>query len=95
LTHYVLENRPLRFVVSGEDDSGNPIIYTPSNLPNGATFDIETQTFFWRPQLYDAAGAYGIVFTANGQPEQTATVAVQDVAPAEWYDTFLTTFGYR
>jgi hypothetical protein len=58
LTYFVSENRPLGFVVSGQDNMGNLIRYTAGkeNLPEGASFDSETQTFFWRPEYYNSAG---------------------------------------
>jgi hypothetical protein len=89
LTHTIRENRPIDFVISGRDLSGNPIRYTANDLPQGAVFDSQTQTFYWRPALYNAAGRYNLRFTAAGQPEQIVTVLVQDVGLAGWYRDFL------
>jgi plastocyanin len=93
LAYTVRENRSLTFVISGQDLSGNPIVYTAQNLPQGAVFDSQTQTFAWRPALYRAAGRYPLTFTAAGQPDQTVTVSVRDVTLAGWYEQFLTRSG--
>ncbi|NLW84237.1 MAG: cadherin-like domain-containing protein [Phycisphaerae bacterium] len=93
LTHNVKENRPIQFVVNGTDGLGNPISYTASNLPQGATFDFATQTFSWRPALYNTAGRYEIFLSAPGQPTETVTIAVQDVQRAGWYEAFLAHLG--
>ena len=93
LTHTVRENRPLQFVISGQDLSGNPICYTAQNLPLGAAFDSQTQTFTWRPAFYHAEGRYPLIFTAAGQPDQTVNVSVHDASLAGWYEQFLTRSG--
>ena len=93
LTHYVRENRPLEFIVSGVDSQGNPISYTTQNLPQGAAFDTATQTFSWQPALYKSAGHYQITFTAAGQPDYVVTVSVLDTTLAEWYKSFLESVG--
>ena len=87
LTHYIKEGSPVVFIVSGTAP------YTAENLPQGAVFDFQTQTFSWKPGLYNTAGQYPITFTAAGQPTQTVTVSVQDVALAEWYQGFLVRLG--
>jgi hypothetical protein len=48
---------PLVFIISAADPDNNPLIYTASNLPPGATFDPLTRTFSWTPG-YDQAGIY-------------------------------------
>jgi len=45
------------FTVSATDPDNNPLIYSASNLPPGATFDPQTRTFSWTPG-YDQAGIY-------------------------------------
>ncbi|NLK40761.1 MAG: LamG domain-containing protein, partial [Planctomycetes bacterium] len=93
LTHTAKENRLIEFAVYGTDDAGNPIYYTAKNLPAGATFDAQKQTFFWRPALYQSAGNYEIVFAADGYPDQKITVSVQDTELAGWYIKFLESRG--
>lgn len=47
----------LRFTLSATDPDNNPLTYSASNLPPGATFDPLTRTFSWTPG-YDQAGVY-------------------------------------
>jgi len=89
LTHYVRENRIVEFIVGGYDLQGNTITYTAQNLPQGATFDVATQTFSWRPALYKSAGRYQITFTGADQSDRIATISVLDATLAEWYRSFL------
>ena len=48
------------FTLSATDPDNNPLIYSASNLPPGATFDPQTRTFSWTPG-YDQAGIYSNV----------------------------------
>ena len=48
---------PLRFTISATDPDNDPLIYSASNLPPGATFDPQTRTFSWTPG-YDQADIY-------------------------------------
>ena len=93
LTHTAKENRLIEFAVYGTDDAGNPIYYTAKNLPAGATFDAQKQTFSWRPALYQSAGNYEIVFAADGYRDQKITVSVKDTELAGWYIKFLESRG--
>mgnify|MGYP001794502360 CR=1 FL=1 len=62
----VNENELLTFSISGDDpdveDTGK-ITYSASNLPEGATFDPETQTFSWTPTFEQSALYENVVFT--------------------------------
>ena len=71
------EGEELIFVVTATDPDGDPLTYTHGELPEGAGFDPETQTFFWTPG-FDAAGNYSVEFTAtdSGNPPLSATLAV-------------------
>lgn len=91
-TYHVKENRRLAFQVQAADQTGKPIPYRASNLPEGASFDQKTQTFMWRP-WYKQAGEYNILFDADGLPSQTVTITVQEVELQEWYQTLLSTAG--
>lgn len=64
----VEEGGDLVFVVSAVDPDGDPLIYTHGELPNGAGFSPETQTFFWSPGFEDA-GNYAVEFTATDTGE--------------------------
>jgi hypothetical protein len=87
-THDIKENRYLELVINGTDELGNPLAYTPANLPTGAVFDPATQTLIWKP-WYNQAGEYRIDFQADQQPAETVTISVQDMQMQDWYQQFL------
>ena len=43
------EGEQLQFTISATDPDSDPLNYSASNLPPGATFDPATQTFTWTP----------------------------------------------
>jgi hypothetical protein len=51
----VNEGELLTFTISATDPDGDALTYSASNLPEGATFDPDTQTFSWTP---DEAGTH-------------------------------------
>ncbi len=63
----VNETELLKFNISATDVDGDPITYSATGLPTGATFDAATATFNWTP-AFDQAGVYSVTFnaTANG-----------------------------
>jgi hypothetical protein len=62
----VAEGALLTFQVTATDpDPGDPLAYSASNLPTGASFDPPTRTFTWTPG-FTQAGAYpGVRFTVT------------------------------
>ena len=65
----------LQFTITGTDPDGDSLVYAASNLPDGATFDPDTQTFIWTPG-HDKSGDYpNVRFTAadNGDPQESAS----------------------
>jgi hypothetical protein len=59
-TKIVDEGQPLSFTVIASDANGDPLSYSASNLPTGATFNPATKTFSWTP-TFTQAGTYSNV----------------------------------
>lgn len=70
----VSENATLTFSVSATDPDGDPIAYSATGLPSGASFS--GRTFRWTP-TYGQAGNYQVTFTASdGQNQDSATITI-------------------
>jgi chitodextrinase len=54
-----LEN--IQFTVYASDPNGDELTYSSSGLPSGATFNTDTQEFFWAPSA-DQGGEYHVGF---------------------------------
>jgi len=54
----------LNFTISATDADGDQLVYSAFNLPEGASFDPNTQTFSWTPR-YDQAGVYTVHFVVS------------------------------
>ena len=83
------ENRTLTFGVEATDPDGDPLTYTASDLPAGASFDPATRQFSWTPD-YTQAGEYTVAFTASDGTRsyslsgtKDVTITVRDVTVAE------------
>ncbi len=63
-TKAVAEGAILSFTVSGSDPDGDSLSYSAENLPDGATFNDQTNEFVWNP-TYEQAGSYTVTFTAS------------------------------
>ncbi len=77
----VRENELLEFTASATDPEGDVIVYSASDLPDGATFDINTGAFSWRPG-YNDSGIYTVVFVAEAgglSDSETITINVNNV----------------
>jgi len=74
----VNERELIEFVLSAADADGDQLVYSASNLPDGASFDPETKTFSWTPR-YDQAGIYTIHFEVSDgvlTDEEDVTITV-------------------
>lgn len=60
----VNEGQTLEFIVHATDPDGDVLTYSVTNLPQGAAFDPNTQTFTWTPD-YSQSGSYNVSFTAS------------------------------
>ena len=66
----ITEGDTLTFIISATDPDGDPLTYSASNLPTGASFNASTRTFSWKPG-FDQAGTYtGVHFQVS---DDTAT----------------------
>jgi hypothetical protein len=80
----VNEGELLEFTVTASDPDGDYLTYSDSNLPEGASFDPETQVFSWIPG-YGQADNYAVLFTVtdDGDPplsdSEEITITVGDV----------------
>ena len=76
----------LSFTVAATDPYDDSLIYSASNLPEGASFDPDTQTFSWTPR-YDQAGSYTVHFeVSDGQLTDFEDVAITVVQLNEDWD---------
>ena len=72
------ESELLTFTISATDADGDQLVYSASNLPDGASFDPETKTFSWTPR-YDQAGIYTVHFEVSDgvlTDEEDVTITV-------------------
>jgi hypothetical protein len=76
------EGEELTFTISAVDPESDPLTYSASNLPPGASFDPATQTFSWIPG-FDQAGSYpNVQFQVSDGTESDAediTITVGNV----------------
>ncbi len=59
------EGTLLEFTVSAADSDGDPMTFSASNLPAGATFDAATQTFSWTPDFTQSGVHSGVRFEVS------------------------------
>ncbi len=82
----VNEGEPLQFTISATDPDGDPLTYSASNLPQGASFDSGTQTFPWTPR-YDQAGVYTVHFeVTDGELTDTEDITITVIQLYEDWD---------
>jgi hypothetical protein len=60
----VLKNQPLQFTVPATDPDNDPITYSASSLPTGASLNPTNGTFSWTPTA-SQLGTYSVTFTAT------------------------------
>ena len=80
------EGELLEFNISATDPDGDQLVYSVSNLPEGANFDPDTRTFSWTPR-YDQAGVYSVRFeVSDGQLTDSEDVTITVVQLYEDWD---------
>jgi hypothetical protein len=78
------EGVPLSFTVYATDADDDELIFSASNLPDGATFNTETHVFSWTPN-YDQAGIYTVHFeVSDGElaDDENVTITINQVRDA-------------
>ncbi|WP_346658742.1 Ig-like domain-containing protein [Bradyrhizobium sp. 143] len=79
------EGVPFTLALATSDADGDPITYSATNLPNGATFDAKLGVLRWTPNFFTAGDYSGIQFTAsdgNATSFETITLHVLNVNQA-------------
>ncbi len=74
------ENQTLNFTLSATDPDGDPLSFSSSKLPDGATLDGVTGAFAWTP-TYAQSGSYLVTFIVSDQnlsDSETITINVSD-----------------
>ncbi|MHC5083563.1 MAG: LamG domain-containing protein, partial [Planctomycetota bacterium] len=88
-THEAKDNDDFVMTLGGSTN------YNASQLPEGATFDFDTQTLKWRPG-FDQAGDHVILFISqDGLDRHTITISVQEKPKMPWYEEFLKFKGVK
>ncbi|RCW45452.1 LamG-like jellyroll fold domain-containing protein [Paenibacillus prosopidis] len=71
----VIAEKELSFVVQATNTDAD-IVYGVSGLPEGATFNADTQTFAWTPAK-EQSGVYAVTFTAtSGEKSSSQTIKI-------------------
>jgi PGF-pre-PGF domain-containing protein len=60
-SYSIYENETLQFFVNATDGDSDPLTYSASGLPRGASFDHLTRQFTWRPD-FTQSGTYSVEF---------------------------------
>jgi hypothetical protein len=84
----VVAGNTLSFKLSAVDPEGNPLTYTATVLPPGATFDPGTRCFDW-PTPRDAFGEFTALFAVSDGTHPPVSDEVQievKIAPVEQFD---------
>ncbi len=79
----VKEGETLTFSISATDPDQDPLTYSASNLPTGATFDTSTRVFTWTPGYNQADNYTNVRFAATDSgglsASETITITVGNV----------------
>ena len=80
------EGETPQFTISANDPDNDSLTYSASNLPSGASFDTDTQTFSWTP-TYAQAGTYPSVHfeVTDGEATRSEDITITVNQPyANW-----------
>jgi PKD repeat protein len=79
----VPEGELVAFSVAASDVDGDPLVFSASGLPAGATFDPATRAFSWTPDLTQS-GSYVVIFSVSDgslTDSEGVAITVTDVSP--------------
>lgn len=79
------EGQTLTFTISATDANNDPLTYSATGLPTGASFTPATRTFAWTPG-FSQANAYSVTFNVSdgtATDSETITITVNDVTPPQ------------
>jgi len=70
------EDEDLAFRIYASDPDGDNLVYSVSNLPEGASFNNQTNIFSWTP-TFDQQGDYNVTFAvSDGEYNSTETIII-------------------
>lgn len=70
----------LEFIVNATDPQGDYLVFTASNLPTGASFDSQTRTFYWIPEMVETVS--NVMFYVNDGHSSVSQSIVITVLPS-------------
>ena len=91
----VVEASALSFTVSGSDVDGDNLVYSATDMPEGASFDTATGVFGWIPSV-GQAGTYTVYFTVTDgefSDTESATIVVSELNHAPVINTLVPSDG--
>ncbi|MEK6567159.1 MAG: putative Ig domain-containing protein, partial [Candidatus Omnitrophota bacterium] len=71
----IAEGSVLTFTLSASDADGDSLTYSSSNLPTGASFNVNSRRFSWTP-TFPQVGSYNVTFSVNDGNGGTASETV-------------------
>ena len=77
----ISEAEELTFTITATDPDSDSIVYSATDVPDGADFDESTHVFTWTPD-YDDSGTYDVTFTVSDgdlSDSETITISVGSV----------------
>ncbi|MEN6315881.1 MAG: S-layer homology domain-containing protein [Clostridiaceae bacterium] len=74
-------NSVISFVVSAVSPIGKTLVYRAASLPRGATFNTETQAFYWVPDSQQVGDNIAVIEVSDGDMAATAYYRIKVLPP--------------